>query len=989
MAQFYSDADIKKFDNKIDELEDTLNTDMNNKLYPTLELRNKATKIVLDFVKKKKRKIYGGYAQHKLISHKDKKDGFYDESKSHADVDFYTPSPITDAMELVNELTDKGFSNVSAQEAQHIETYSVFAEFVNVADLSYVPTNIYNRIPFVEIDGFYYVGPKFILIDMFKMLTDPLTSGVERWKKTFPRIYKLFKHYPWERAKKPLKKRITLDSHVQKLSDSIFNHLIDNEKAILCGDYAYNYLLHISGIMKDKRLGGKYRYLNISKYEVIATEYVNETKEIYEILEKIVKDKSKLKLTEYTQLWTILGYSSIIEYDGIELLHIIDYYDLCIPIKKVPALKFDGKKVSKLKGFIRLGSYDYNLLYNFKIYQRYRIKKDKEKSYDQNVMISHLIEIRNYFFKSSKKNMFDNTIFEQFITKCIGHTERPAIEARLRRQEKARKKQRIIWSYRPGNDGKRAPQTNFKFMNRSGNPINNPRYFKIPISRYNAKERSETEIISESISPDSSYFQLGGNDTDSDDILGVYYPMRPYQSWPPNIGSLIVSKTRYSPILAGNVVKFINPYQAIVRLTFNKEYTDPVFTNHYGVNAKGFYLLTPSRPWDYINTEGIKRLAMYPNSINMLINNGYKDFKRRYNIQDGGNREILTDTIMRYSIKPLQGVLDKDLLDRYGLPDMNRLFTDEKIVITDKPYECTIQQSKERDILREKLKRNEKIKKEDIGMVYSSKWAYEQLMTKENEVKVLGGELVKWINENISGKLLDYINAPPFEYYHNNGYLVIKRAGCSIEDKITKDMVGDLKYYGDIQYGRPIDYDTFKYLIFRNDIQNNLKQDQEQLEEVKKILSQEYVIALQPDPSYQAWALKRLLLCWLADDVLFENVRYIKVLINHYRGRGDQTYNQENGVMPSILIYPKYGIHSHTEVLSTLGAYFFFYIPTGWEFSDPTYFIKVNDLLYYKNGYIDITEYSRLVGSLSNLDVPFNDRYTGIEGYQDPFDKIK
>lgn len=109
---------------------------------------------------------------------------------------------------------------------------------------------------------------------------------------------------------------------------------------------------------------------------------------------------------------------------------------------------------------------------------------------------------------------------------------------------------------------------------------------------------------------------------------------------------------------------------------------------------------------------------------------------------------------------------------------------------------------------------------------------------------------------------------------------------------------------------------------------------------------------------------------WFADEILEKNIRKIKILINQWRIRGDKNFNIENGILPSIVIYPRYGKKSAKVVLEKISHYFLLYQNIAYE-SDPTYFIKVNNLVYYTNGNIDLKLYFKKVaqsygGTLQN-----------------------
>jgi len=179
--QLYTDKDINILNENIDDITESIENTRAEILIPTRKQQMAAIQVVLDYVKEKKRIVYGGTAQNKLIVKKNKKDAFYKEN-AIPDVDFYSFEPIIDVKHICNRLHDAGFKNVSGQAALHKQTYKIFAEFVDTCDISYVPTYIYHKIPYEEINGIRYTSMSFVRIDMYRMLTDPFFSS-HRWAK--------------------------------------------------------------------------------------------------------------------------------------------------------------------------------------------------------------------------------------------------------------------------------------------------------------------------------------------------------------------------------------------------------------------------------------------------------------------------------------------------------------------------------------------------------------------------------------------------------------------------------------------------------------------------------------------------------------------------------------------------------------------------------------------------------------------------------------
>ena len=501
----YTSKDLELFENKIDDMEHELIKRENELLEPTFKTLKELEQIVYNFVKEKKRKIYGGYAQNKLIYIKNKEDAFYPEDQL-ADIDFYSPNPIEDAMELVNIIIKKGYNYVQASEAFHNGTYSVFAEHNNVADISYVPKNIYHRMPFIEIDGVNFTAPSFIMIDMFRMISDPLTSGTHRWKKIFPRIVKLQKHYPFNKATAPLPKLdIDIPNDIKEIHNAYlkttFDFLKTHNTTIVVGNPVYNYYLNISNILKDNKKK-IYKLLDIPYFEFISINYKDDGKELYNMLRALNPDiESDISITEYYPFWQFLGYSAIIKYKDYPIAHIIHYNRKCTPITSINA-NMIGFNLDKSSDNIQIGTYDVNFLVNLIIGFKYRVNKDEKHSNYSNIMASHLIDIRNYYLEHHKKTIFDDTPFKEYTFDCIGKTMNPLIETRILRDKRKKSGKNIIWRYSPEKNNLKEPSTTHIFMNSSGNEVRNIKNLKIIQVDYvkdSDKKNDETDLEEDDI----------------------------------------------------------------------------------------------------------------------------------------------------------------------------------------------------------------------------------------------------------------------------------------------------------------------------------------------------------------------------------------------------------------------------------------------------------------------------------------------------------
>ena len=152
------------------------------------------TKIVEEFIKKRGLVPYGGIAINNILP---KDDQFYNEETDIPDYDFFSPNAMDDAIRLADIYQKKGYSNVEAKAGQHFGTYKVFVQFIPVADITYIPRQLFNTIKkhAIIVDGIPYTPPNYLRMSMFLELSRP-AGDTSRWEKVYKRLRLLNKHYP-------------------------------------------------------------------------------------------------------------------------------------------------------------------------------------------------------------------------------------------------------------------------------------------------------------------------------------------------------------------------------------------------------------------------------------------------------------------------------------------------------------------------------------------------------------------------------------------------------------------------------------------------------------------------------------------------------------------------------------------------------------------------------------------------------------------------
>ena len=419
---------------------------------PHIDDVNAIVILTLDFIKKKKRKIYGGYAQNAIIQAKNKNDAFYDDD-AIPDIDVYSPTPIEDLVELCDMFHENGYTDVIGKEAQHKETYKIFTKKYNAIDLSYVPKQIYDNIPCVEIDNIKYVHPSFSMMDLYKMMTEPLFSSW-RWQKIFPRLYTLQKHYPI----KMINGNLNAYKHKHDMTDPINvieNFILNNDSVYLFGDIAYNYFAKKS----NKSL------VNIGIYQIVSTNYKNDA---LLLIDKLKKANVNIKYDEYYPFWSYTCYNTEILYKGQVIAKIYSHLKRCCPTTQI------NHTYKSSTGHIQIGSFDYILLMEMILMFRQKVLRDNNKQNYHGQLITNLITMRNKYLKDNNKTLLDETIFQSFVIPCTGSAADPKMEALKSKKEKKEKK-KYNFTYKPVREIK----TKWVFANTSGNKINNPKNLRL------------------------------------------------------------------------------------------------------------------------------------------------------------------------------------------------------------------------------------------------------------------------------------------------------------------------------------------------------------------------------------------------------------------------------------------------------------------------------------------------------------------------------
>jgi len=470
-----------------------INTKKLNEMEPTLNEINKVNEIIFKFVKEKRRKIYGGFALNKLLVSKNPSLALYDET-DQPDIDFYSPDPMGDLVTLCDKLHGAGLKSVTGQEAQHKETYSIYVNFKLYCDISYMPANIYNKIRYVQIDDFYLTHPWFMMIDYFRMFTDPLIS-YWRLEKHLPRYLKTQKNFPLPLITKQLSITPYKDKGISEAMNLMFDKMSEKPSLLFTGYYAYNYYLHVS---EYKKYNKNYDYLFMPYIEAYSINYVEDGLDLIEYVKTLPEHiSSRITHIEHYPFFQFYGYNVVFYYnDGehqVPILYLYSNNKKCVPFKSVPLIKFDNLARSKpvvSSKTINVASFDFNILHGLIILVKVRVDDDNDWNDVLYKYINGLVMFRNYYLNNIKKTIYDETIFQGFVIDCLGETIPPERERRLIIQVRKKLGKPFTFRYEPGVSKK---PNHYIFLNSSGNPIKKTSNFKLTEANRNSNLENELE----------------------------------------------------------------------------------------------------------------------------------------------------------------------------------------------------------------------------------------------------------------------------------------------------------------------------------------------------------------------------------------------------------------------------------------------------------------------------------------------------------------
>jgi len=451
----YRVEDIELIEKNIDKIKDDAAKEYKSLYEPTLNEISKVYSAIRNYIKKKGKVAYGGFAQNILLTNKNPDESFYKiidgafyNWPDVADMEFYSTTPLTDIIELTEELYSLGFKHVEGKEGMHPETYKIFVNFINYCDISYMPTNIYNNMPVIEVNGIKCAHPHFMMVDAYRVLTDPMTS-YWRLDKSIKRFQKLLKYYPIDQSL--IEKKIELKTNPDVIK-VIRKKIIHMSHLIVVGFYAYDYYV--------KKVSDNLAINNYPYYEAISKDIESDAKKALKILTN--KFGNKITTKEFYPFFSFMDKRIEYYYEGHLVFRLFDNNERCT------VYNYSEKKHT------HFGTYNLVFMYLLFDYFLSFVSRDKINSELYQSLIAKLYNSRNKYLNSKNLTVLDKSPFQDFTFKCFGIPSDPMRSALLQGLEKRKQGKQMKFRYGPSGKPGKAPE--YQFSNSSGNQILNEKY---------------------------------------------------------------------------------------------------------------------------------------------------------------------------------------------------------------------------------------------------------------------------------------------------------------------------------------------------------------------------------------------------------------------------------------------------------------------------------------------------------------------------------
>jgi Poly(A) polymerase catalytic subunit len=367
--------------------------------------------IVENFIKIKNLICYGGTAINNILPEEDQ---FYNKELEVPDYDFFSVDALEDARELADLYYKEGFTDVEAKSGQHHGTYKVYVNYIPVADITYLPKEIYNALKqdAIQVGGIFYTPPNYLRMSMYLELSRP-AGDISRWEKVMKRLTLLNKHYPITDincSQIEFQRDMSVPDFEEKIYDNIRNTFV-NQGVVFFGGYALS--LYSQYMPKNQR----HKVEKLPDFDVLSNDPETTAQIVKERLKDIGIKNVKIEKREPIGEVIPLHYEITIGKDSVAFIY------KPIACHSYNNIKIAGQKV-KIATIDTMLSFYLAFLYANKPYY--------------NSYLERILCMSKFLFEVQQKNrLAQKGLLRRFSVTCYGHQE-SVEEIRAHKAEKYR-----------------------------------------------------------------------------------------------------------------------------------------------------------------------------------------------------------------------------------------------------------------------------------------------------------------------------------------------------------------------------------------------------------------------------------------------------------------------------------------------------------------------------------------------------------------------
>jgi len=306
------------------------------------------------------------------------------------------------------------------------------------------------------VKGIHYVRPEFQIMDMYRILNNPMTGWL-KVEKNYARCQLLESLYLIKTKKEISKLSYNKKSiDIPKYLTSHFNKLIDDflkvrNDIIVIGNLAYNNLIETSKIYNMKE-----KLIPISKISIYTNNYDNVYADCISFIKKNLDKSGILSVDQYNPFLELYGKSTSININNHNIITIYSTH-ICQPYY--------------LNNGIKYASYHLTLLHLYATrFKAYTLNQRNDISV-LTFMIENLQYSREYFYKKNKKIGIEKTPYQELQIECMGNEIRTPFYEMVQRT-KQNKSFRYFPTTGKTKTYKEMMKTKIIFPNYSGNKKN-------------------------------------------------------------------------------------------------------------------------------------------------------------------------------------------------------------------------------------------------------------------------------------------------------------------------------------------------------------------------------------------------------------------------------------------------------------------------------------------------------------------------------------